>query len=97
MPAWQRSESRAAQQTNLTQSEINIEIQANTGRSLQEAAKIMALAEAEAEKEARVGMGKAIAIEQQVKAYGGPQVQSSKDQWILLLTSYSGYDMLSTG
>lgn len=78
------AEARAAQQTNLTQSEINIAIQANQGRaeyqrSLQEAAKIKTLAEAEAEKEARVGIGKAIAIEQQVKAYGGPQFQVTQD------------------
>ena len=46
---------------------------------MQEAAKIKALAEAEAEKEARVGIGKAIAIEQQVKAYGGPQFQVTQD------------------
>lgn len=78
------AESRAAQQRFLTESEINIEIQGNQGkaeyqRSLQEASKIKALAEAEAEKEARVGIGRAIAIEQQVKAYGGPQYQVTQD------------------
>lgn len=78
------AESRAAQQRYLTESEINIQIQSNQGkaeyqRSLQEAAKIKAIAEAEAEKEARVGIGKAIAVEEQVKAYGGPQYQVTQD------------------
>jgi uncharacterized membrane protein YqiK len=78
------AESRAAQQRYLTESEINIQIQSNQGkaeyqRSLQEAAKIKAIAEAEAEKEARVGIGKAIAIDEQVKAYGGPEYQVVQD------------------
>jgi uncharacterized membrane protein YqiK len=78
------AESRAAQQRFLTESEINIDIQGNQGkaefqRSLQEASKIKAIAEAEAEKEARVGIGKAIAIEEQVKAYGGSQYQVVQD------------------
>ena len=33
------------------------------------------LGEAEAEKAARVGIGQALAIEEQVRAYGGPQLQ----------------------
>ena len=78
------AESKALQQKLLTESDINIHIQSNVGkadyqRSLQEAAKIKALAEAEAEKEARVGIGKAIAIEEQVKAYGGPEYQVVQD------------------
>ncbi|MBC3888843.1 flotillin family protein [Acetobacterium paludosum] len=78
------AESKAMQQKLLTESDINIQIQSNVGkadyqRSLQEAAKIKALAEAEAEKEARVGIGKAIAIEEQVKAYGGPEYQVVQD------------------
>lgn len=78
------AESKALQQKLLTESDINIQIQSNVGkadyqRSLQEAAKIKALAEAEAEKEARVGIGKAIAIEEQVKAYGGPEYQVVQD------------------
>lgn len=78
------AESRALQQTFLTESEINIQIQGNQGkaeyqRSLQEAAKIKALAEADAEREARVGIGKAIAVEEQVRAYGGPQYQVTQD------------------
>lgn len=78
------AESRALQQKFLTESEINIQIESNQGkaeyqRSLQEASKIKALAEADAEKEARVGIGKAIAIDEQVKAYGGPQYQVLQD------------------
>lgn len=78
------AESKALQQRFLTESDINIQIQSNQGkaeyqRALQEASKIKALAEAEAEREARVGIGKAIAIEEQVKAYGGPQYQVVQD------------------
>jgi uncharacterized membrane protein YqiK len=78
------AESKAAQQRLLTESDINIQIQSNQGkadyqRSLQEAAKIKAIAEADAEREARVGIGKAIAIEEQVRAYGGPQYQVVQD------------------
>ncbi|HJV22701.1 MAG TPA: hypothetical protein VJ570_08390, partial [Holophagaceae bacterium] len=40
-----------------------------------EAKKIKALAEAEAERAARVGVAQALAIEEQVRAYGGPQFQ----------------------
>lgn len=125
----------AEQQTMLTQSEINIKVQENSGRAeLQRATqdaervktlagadaervkllaagdaqkvklmadadaqkvKLMAdadaqrvkligeadalrvklIAEADAEKEARVGIGRAIAIDEQVRAYGGPQLQ----------------------
>ena len=42
---------------------------------MQQAAKIKAIAETEAEKEARVGIGRTIAIEEQVRAYSGPQYQ----------------------
>lgn len=78
------AESKALQQKILTESDINIQVQSNVGkaeyqRSLQEAAKIKTIAEAEAEREARVGIGKAIAIEEQVKAYGGPQYQVVQD------------------
>lgn len=44
-----------------------------------EAAKIKVIAESEAEKEARVGIGKAIAIEEQVRAYGGSRYQLVQD------------------
>lgn len=78
------AESKAAQQKYLTESDINIQIQSNQGkaeyqRALQEAAKIKAIAEAEAEREARVGIGRAMAIEEQVRAYGGPQYQVVQD------------------
>lgn len=78
------AQSRAAQQRFLTESEINIQIQGNQGkaeysRSVQQAATIKVIAEAEAEKEARVGIGKAIAVEEQVRAYGGPQYQVTQD------------------
>jgi uncharacterized membrane protein YqiK len=74
------AEARAKQQTFLTQSEISIQIQGNEGkaeyqRSLQQASQIRALAEAEAEKAARIGIAQAMAVEEQVRAYGGPQFQ----------------------
>jgi uncharacterized membrane protein YqiK len=75
-----QAEAVAKQQTALTESEIGITIESNEGkasyqRSLQESAKIKAMAEAEAEREARVGIARALAIEEQVRAYGGPQYQ----------------------
>jgi hypothetical protein len=74
------AEARAEQQTKITQSELSITVQSNQGkaeyqRALQQAAQIRALAQAEAEKAARIGIGQAIAIEEQVRAYGGPQYQ----------------------
>jgi len=74
------AESRAQMQTSMTQAELNIEIQSSQGkadyqRSIQQAAQIRALAEAEAEKIARIGIAQALATEEQVRAYGGPQFQ----------------------
>ena len=74
------AEARAEMQTNMTQAELNIQIQTNQGkaeyqRSIQQAAQIRALAEAEAEKTARIGIAQALATEEQVRAYGGPQFQ----------------------
>jgi uncharacterized membrane protein YqiK len=74
------AEARAQQQQQLTESEVSIAIQTNQGkaeyqRSVQQAAQIRALAEAEAEKVARIGVGQAIAVEEQVRAYGGPRYQ----------------------
>jgi len=96
------AESRAKQQTFITESELSISIQSNQGkaeyeRSRQEAARIQTLATAEAEKirilgegeakriqaiagadaerTARVGIAQAMAIEEQVRAYGGPRLQ----------------------
>jgi len=74
------AESRAAMQTKMTEAELGISIQSNQGkaeyeRSIQQAQQIRALAEAEAEKVARVGIAQALATEEQVRAYGGPQFQ----------------------
>src|SRR5262245_27648556 len=96
------AESRAKQQTLITESELSISIQTNQGkaeyeRSRQEASRIQTLATAEAEKirilgegeakriqaiagadaerTARVGVAQAMAIEEQVRAYGGPRLQ----------------------
>jgi uncharacterized membrane protein YqiK len=74
------AEARARAQQALTESEVSITVQSNAGkaeyqRSVQQASQIRALAEAEAERAARVGIATAIAIEEQVRAYGGPQFQ----------------------
>jgi uncharacterized membrane protein YqiK len=96
------AEARAKQQTNITESELSIVVQANNGkadlaRAQQEAVKIqtiagaeagriklmgegeagkvLALAGAEAQRAARVGIAQAMAIEEQVRAYGGPRFQ----------------------
>ncbi|HNK63642.1 MAG TPA: SPFH domain-containing protein [Anaerolineales bacterium] len=74
------AESRAAMQGKMTEAELSINIQSNQGkaeyeRSIQQAQQIRALAEAEAEKVARVGIAQALATEEQVRAYGGPQFQ----------------------
>ncbi|MEZ4661754.1 MAG: SPFH domain-containing protein, partial [Caldilineaceae bacterium] len=74
------AEARAQQQARLTESELSITVQSNAGkaeyqRAVQQAEQIRALAEAEAEKAARIGISQAIAIEEQVRAYGGPQFQ----------------------
>jgi uncharacterized membrane protein YqiK len=73
-----QAEAVAKQQTVLTESEISITIESNEGkaayqRSLQDAARIKAIAEAEAERDARTGIARALAVEEQVRAYGGPQ------------------------
>src|SRR5829696_866269 len=74
------AQSRAQMQTSITESELSINVQANQGkadyqRSIQQASQIRALAEAEAEKIARIGIAQALATEEQVRAYGGPQFQ----------------------
>ncbi|MEO8874932.1 MAG: flotillin family protein, partial [Polyangiaceae bacterium] len=78
------AEARAQQQSALTESEISITVQSNEGRaqfqrSLQDAEKIRCLAEAEADKTARIGIAQAIAIEEQVRAYGGPKFQVTQE------------------
>lgn len=86
-----QAESLAAQQAKLTESEIAVAIETNKGkaeyqRSLQEAARVKAMAEAEAskvrflaeadaERAAKVGIAQAMAVEEQVRAYGGPVYQ----------------------
>jgi uncharacterized membrane protein YqiK len=86
-----QAEALAHQQTKLTESELAITIQTNQGkadyqRALQQASQVKAMAEAdasrvkmmaeaEAEKNARVGIAQAIAVEEQVRAYGGPVYQ----------------------
>ena len=74
------AQARAEQQRNITESEVSITVLSNQGkadyaRAVQQAAQIRALAEAEAEKIARTGIAQAIATEEQVAAYGGPQFQ----------------------
>ena len=74
------AEARAQQQRGITESELSITVQSNQGkaeyqRAVQQAAQIRTLAQAEAEKVARVGIAQAIATEEQVRAYGGPQYQ----------------------
>lgn len=78
------AEARAQMQTGITESELNITVQTNQGkaefqRSLQQASQIRALAEAEAEKLARIGIAQALATEEQVRAYGGPQFQVTQE------------------
>ena len=85
------AEARAGQQGKITESELAITVQTNQGRaeyqrSLQEASRIKAmaeaeasrvkqLAEAEAQRSAQVGIAQAMAVEEQVRAYGGPVYQ----------------------
>ena len=74
------AQARAAQQTAITESELSITVQSNQGkaefqRAVQQANQIRTLAQANAEQIARVGIGQAIAIDEQVQAYGGPQYQ----------------------
>lgn len=83
------AEAVAAQQSTLTQSKIQIEVERNKGaaeasKATEQANQIIAIAKAnaqktevegraEATKESAVGLAKAQAIEAQVKAYGGAQ------------------------
>ncbi len=74
------AQARAEQQRNITESELSITVQSNQGkaeyqRAVQQAAQIAHLAEAESERIARTGIAQAIATEEQVAAYGGPQFQ----------------------
>jgi uncharacterized membrane protein YqiK len=74
------AQARAEQQRNITESELSIIVQSNQGkaeyqRAVQQANQIRTLAEAESERIARTGIAQAIATEEQVAAYGGPQFQ----------------------
>jgi uncharacterized membrane protein YqiK len=74
------AQARAEQQRNITESELSITVQSNQGkaeyqRAVQQAAQIKTLAAAESERIARTGIAQAIATEEQVAAYGGPQFQ----------------------
>jgi uncharacterized membrane protein YqiK len=85
------AESRAKQQTNLTESELSIIVQTNQGKAelaraqqqatqiqtlaAAESEKIRMLAEGEAKRVAKVGVAQAVAIQEQVRAYGGPRFQ----------------------
>jgi uncharacterized membrane protein YqiK len=74
------AEARAQQQRGITESELSITVQTNQGkaeyqRAVQQAQQIRTLAQAEAEKVARIGIAQALAVEEQVRAYGGPQFQ----------------------
>jgi uncharacterized membrane protein YqiK len=89
------AEAVAAQQSKLTESKIQIEVERNNGAALaskaeQEANQITALAranaervrvegDAEASKEKAVGIAKANAIEAQVKAYGGAEYRVTQE------------------
>jgi uncharacterized membrane protein YqiK len=68
---YQRSLQQAAQIQAMSEAEgRRVRIMADA-----EAGKIRALGEAEADKAARIGIAQAIAIDEQVRAYGGPQFQ----------------------
>ncbi|MBI5029182.1 MAG: flotillin family protein [Chloroflexi bacterium] len=74
------AQARAEMQKHITESELSITVQSNQGkaeyqRAVQQAAQIRTLAEAESEKVARIGIAQALATEEQVRAYGGPQFQ----------------------
>ncbi len=106
------AEARSGQQGKLTESEIAITVQTNQGRadyqrSLQQAAQIKAMAEAEAskvrmmaeaeaERAARVGVAQAMAVEEQVRAYGGPvyQLTSTVMERFAHAIQESGVDMV---
>jgi uncharacterized membrane protein YqiK len=71
---YQRSVQQAAQIRALAEAEADKTKLLGSG----EAQRIKSLAEAEAEKAARVGIAQALAIDEQVRAYGGPQLQLTR-------------------
>jgi uncharacterized membrane protein YqiK len=72
---YQRSLQQAAQIRTLAEAEADKVKALAAG----DAARVRALGEAEADKAARVGVGQALAIEEQVRAYGGPQLQLTRE------------------
>lgn len=88
-------EAKAKQQSLVTESQINIQVQENQGtaeyhRALKDADKLRAISEAEAfkvitlanadaQKEAKVGIAKSLATQELVNAYGGAQYQVIQD------------------
>lgn len=78
------AEARAKQQTLITESELNIEIQSNRGKAtlqeaIQESEKVRVMANAESKKIARLGIAQALSTEEQVNAYGGANYQVAKE------------------
>jgi uncharacterized membrane protein YqiK len=71
---YQRSLQQAAQIRALAEAEADKTKLLGAG----EAQRIKSLAEAEAEQAARVGIAQALAIDEQVRAYGGPQLQLTR-------------------
>ncbi len=69
--AYQRSLQEAEQIRALAQAEAD-KVKAMAGG---EAQRVKAMGEAEAQRAAKVGVAQALAIEEQVRAYGGPQLQ----------------------
>ncbi len=69
--AYERSVQQAAQMRTIAEAQaVEMRTMADA-----EAAKIRAIGEAQADKAARIGIAEAIAIEEQVRAYGGPKLQ----------------------
>jgi hypothetical protein len=66
---------RAQQQASQIQALAVVEAEKTRILGEGEAKKVMALAQAEAERTARVGIAQALAVEEQVRAYGGPKFQ----------------------
>ena len=72
---YQRSLQQAAQIRTLAEAESDKVKALAAG----EAQRVRAVGEAEADRAARVGVGQALAIEEQVRAYGGPQLQLTRE------------------
>lgn len=93
--ALEEAQAVADMQKELTNSQVNITVQENMGQAAAKKAareaevirvtaqanadEVRFMADAEATREAKVGIAKAIAIDEQVKAYGGPGFQVTQD------------------